>query len=228
MKKTKFSPIKERIFQFLDSQELKKVDFYKITGIHPSNFKSLAAKSELSGDKIAKILSIYPEINPEWLLTGKGEMLRKYEESGLPVAVAVKDSPHVKAIPLVDERAVAGFGNSDFAIKEQDVKEYYTIPKFKYRKVDFMIEVYGNSMYPKYNSGDIVAATIINQSRFIQWNKPHVIATKYQGILVKRILKGPDENTLLLKSDNKDYPPFELPVDEVDGIALIVGVIRLE
>ncbi len=221
--------IYERIKQLIDYKGVTINKFSTLIGTSNSYWnKILKGNTNIGVDKIEKILRTFDDINPEWLITGKGEMLRKDEKSGLPVAVPVKEHHYVKAIPLVDERAVAGFGNADFAIKEQDVKEYYTIPKFKYRKVDFMIEVYGNSMYPKYNSGDIVAATIINQSRFIQWNKPHVIATKYQGILVKRILKGPDEHTLILKSDNKDYPPFELPVDEVDGIALIVGVIRLE
>lgn len=28
---------------------------------------------------MSKILETYPEINPEWLLTGKGEMIRKKE-----------------------------------------------------------------------------------------------------------------------------------------------------
>ena len=83
-------------------------------------------------------------------------------------------------------------------------------------------------MYPKYNSGDVIACAIINERTFIQWNKPHVIVTKEQGIFVKRILEGKKKSTLGLKSDNKDYPLFEVPTDEITGIALVIGVIRLE
>ncbi|HBL74284.1 MAG: hypothetical protein A2W90_18190 [Bacteroidetes bacterium GWF2_42_66] len=131
-------------------------------------------------------------------------------------------------IPLVSIAAVAGFGNAEFTIQERDVKDYYVIPKFNDRRIDFMIEVCGSSMYPKYNSGDVVACTIIRESKFIQWNKVHVIGTKEQGILVKRIKKGENDNHLLLVSDNKDYDPFSIGIDEITGIALVVGVIRLE
>lgn len=32
--------------------------------------------SEIGGDKIVRILNCYPEINPEWILTRKGDMLK--------------------------------------------------------------------------------------------------------------------------------------------------------
>lgn len=131
-------------------------------------------------------------------------------------------------IPLVEASAVAGFGNSDFAIQKSDVKDYYVVPKFKDRRIDFMIEVSGSSMYPKYNSGDVVACTVLRESRFIQWNKVHIIGTKEQGILIKRVKKGPQSNELLLISENKDYDPFVIDMDEITGMAIVVGVIRLE
>lgn len=42
------------------------------------NFKGSAKDRPLNSDAIVKILSIYTEIDSEWLLTGKGEMLRNY------------------------------------------------------------------------------------------------------------------------------------------------------
>lgn len=83
-------------------------------------------------------------------------------------------------------------------------------------------------MYPKYNSGDIVACRILRESKALQWNKVHVVATIEQGMLVKRIKKSEDANCLLMVSDNKDYDPFDLPKDEITGVAIVVGVIRLE
>ena len=38
--------------------------------------KALARKSGLKQDTLAKILDIFPQINPDWLISGKGEMLR--------------------------------------------------------------------------------------------------------------------------------------------------------
>ncbi len=139
-----------------------------------------------------------------------------------------RDTPDLKRLPLVTQTAVAGFGNANFAIHEADVKEYYIVPKFRYHQVDFMIELSGSSMYPKYNSGDVVACTILRDGSFIQWNKCHIIATREQGILCKRLMPGSTESSLKMVSDNENYPPFEVPKDEITGIALVVGVIRLE
>jgi hypothetical protein len=71
-----FSPIKGRVYQIIDLVEDTKEKFFEKTSISPSNFKGKGALSELGGESIAKILTIYPVINAEWLLTGKGEILK--------------------------------------------------------------------------------------------------------------------------------------------------------
>ncbi len=71
-----FSPIKQRIIEYLDYKGYKKDDFFQKTDIARSNFSGNGAKSEIGGDKLVKILTSYPDINPDWLLTGKGKMLR--------------------------------------------------------------------------------------------------------------------------------------------------------
>ncbi|SKB63371.1 Phage repressor protein C, contains Cro/C1-type HTH and peptisase s24 domains [Soonwooa buanensis] len=218
--------IKERIIQLIENKKLPKEEFYIKIGMTSASFRGKAKETPLNSTAIENILSLIPDVNPNWLITGQGEMLKKDQ------AVIVKESKanygNLKPIPLVSVTAVGGFGNNSFAIEERDVKDYYIIPKFKHKKVDFMIEVEGSSMYPKYNSGDVVACTVINENSFIQWNKTHVIATKEQGIIIKRIKKGSIEDKLCMISDNKDYDAFEVPKEDITGIALVVGVIRLE
>lgn len=142
--------------------------------------------------------------------------------------VEIKEIGEANLIPLVTETAAAGFGNEHFSIEEKDVKEYYVIPKFRFCQVDFMIEISGLSMYPHFNPGDVIACTILRDRRFLQWNKCHVIATREQGILVKRIMPGKSDGYLTAVSDNKDYPPFDIPVDDITGLALVVGSVSLE
>ncbi|MFK8297369.1 hypothetical protein ACI76O_05495 [Capnocytophaga cynodegmi] len=77
----KISPIKERILQFIESQGIKKVDFSEKTNISYSNLKGKSLYSEIGGEQIAKILEEYGEISPEWLVTGKGEMLKNNEQN---------------------------------------------------------------------------------------------------------------------------------------------------
>lgn len=84
------SPIKGRVEKYLNYKGITKELFFSDTGISSSNFKGSGRKSELGGDKIAKILTIYPDLNSGWLLTGKGDMLkgsdRATEISGTPGA----------------------------------------------------------------------------------------------------------------------------------------------
>ena len=215
-----FSTQKDRILQVIEYKGISKNKFYNETGISNG---ILDKKSGLSMDTIEKFYSTYPEINPEWLLTGKGEMLK----SGNTNTETGKEES-VKGIPLVNATAIGGYGNNVFSFEERDVKDYYVIPKFKYKQVDFMIEVEGSSMYPKYNSGDVVACRIIKERNFIQWNKTHVIATREQGIIIKRIKPSDAPNSLLMVSDNESYDPFNVPEEEIEGLAIVVGVIRLE
>ena len=218
----KLNGAKDRILYLVKKEGISKRSFYKKTGISNG---TLDQKTGLSEENMVKYLSTYPEINPTWLLTGRGSMLLEGEKKTEALPAELSDA---KKIPLVDAYAVGGFGSVDFKLEQQDVKEYYIIPKFKDRQIDFMIEISGSSMYPKYNSGDVIACRVILERAFIQWNHTHVIATREQGILVKRLRESEMEGSLLAVSDNQNYPPFHIPEREITGLALVVGVIRLE
>ena len=41
-------------------------------------------------------------------------------------------------------------------------------------------------------------------------------------------MPGEDKKHLRAISDNKEYPPFEIPVDEITGIAIVVGSVGIE
>ena len=68
--------IKQRILQYLDLMNITRADFCRKTGISYSNIKGKSSKSEFGGEQIGVVLEVFSEINPEWLLLGKGEMLR--------------------------------------------------------------------------------------------------------------------------------------------------------
>lgn len=185
-----------------------------IEKLKKANAKAIARRVEIPYDRMAK-----------WM-QGKGlpkqddfKKLFNYFNGTFSIEVE-------KKIPLVTQEAAAGFGNDNFVIKEEDIQERYVVPDFN--GIDFMIRVKGGSMYPKYSSGDIVACRILKESRFIQWNKPYIVATREQGMLCKRLLHSEKKGHLKAVSDNKEYPAFDIPEKEITGIALIVGVIRLE
>lgn len=167
-------------------------------------------------------------INLDWLLTGEGNMLRadkgeKKKEGDIPVARPA--SSPMEGIPLIPVSAMAGVFAGEQTVLEYEC-ERFVIPTFK--GAEFLISVKGSSMYPKYNSGDIVACKRLPMSDiFFQWNKVYVLDTD-QGPLIKRIKPGSDKEHVLIVSDNERYEPFELPLDRIHHVALVIGVIRLE
>lgn len=198
-------------------------DFAKFLGISPQMLTNWKSRNTMDYDLI---YTKCVDIDANWLLTGKGDMLKPAFNS--IIAKESDNNSNESNIPLVNVSAIGGFGNNSFAIDSKDVKEYYIIPKFKNKRVDFMIEVEGDSMYDRYSPGDIVACTIIKESSFLQWYKVHVIATREQGIIIKRIEPGETSDYLTMISDNHRYKPFSVPKSEITGMALVVGTIRLE
>ena len=208
-----------------------KAQFSKLLGVSPQTISAWIARNTFDSELIyAKCRYI----NPSWLLTGQGDMLVKNDvqqnvETKREAIPAMEGIPSdIAPIPLVTEHAAAGFGNDCFSIQESDVKDYYIIPKFRFNHVDFMIEVSGISMYPHFKSGDVIACTILHEAKYIQWNRCHVIATRDQGILVKRIMPIEKEGCFKIVSENKDFPPFDLPKEDITGLALVVGCVSLE
>lgn len=88
------SNIKERVLLIAELKGISKTDFFKDLGLSYANFKGIQKATALNSDAVVTILSRYPDIDPEWLVTGNGEMLRK----GSTVA---RDKVDIYAEPIV-------------------------------------------------------------------------------------------------------------------------------
>ena len=138
-KNQKIDEIKQRILYFAESQNIRKGYLYEVIELSQSNFSGAGASSSLKSENLIKVLNVFPELNPEWLLLGTGEMLRKssknYVENSSGVAimdgspnstinqdnrVITSDSPDVlrAQIDLLDER----IKEKDAQIKEKDAQ----------------------------------------------------------------------------------------------------------
>lgn len=161
------------------------------------------------------------ELNPEWLLTGEGNMLK--EHNNLPIAVKTYNPD--EGIPLIPTEAMGGVASGEVSVLELDC-ERYVIPMFK--GADFLIPVKGSSMIPKYNSGDIVACKKVPmQDIFFQWNKVYVLDTN-QGAIIKRVAKSEEKDCIKIVSENPNYEPFDLHLSQIYSIAIVIGVVRQE
>lgn len=190
----------------------------------------LKGKSNVGIKPIQKTVNVFDWISLDWLIQGKGKMSEKFSFPNKPSVIKNADEEYAIShfgIPLITIDAMAGFGEGSLQVMQYDT-EKYIVPEFTELNVDFMIRVKGSSMYPKYNSGDLVACKKLSiKDLFFQWNKVYVLDTE-QGALIKRIKKSDTDNCIKIVSDNPSYDPFDMPLDKIYAISLVVGVIRLE
>lgn len=199
-----------------------KAQFAKLLGVSAQTISAWIARNTFDAELIYTKCRC---VNPSWLLTGEGSMLQPTDNNH-----AVETAHHVpqgssEGIPLIPVSAMAGAFTGDVSVMEYDC-ERYVIPAFK--GADFMIRVTGDSMFPTYRSGDLVACQRVPLADlFFQWNKVYVLDT-IQGPLIKRVKRGSDNNHILIVSDNPDYEPYEFTREQFHGIALVRGLVRIE
>lgn len=129
-----------------------------------------------------------------------------------------------KLLPLLPFDAIAGPGT--FQFQDTQIEDYYRIGVFA--NSDFLVRVSGDSMAPKYAGGDIIACKIIDDILFFQWGRVYVINTRSQGVMLKRLMPANDDNYITCVSYNQDYPPFDIPKEDIIKIALVKGSILVE
>ena len=213
-KEQKISPVKQRILHFASELGCSKRDFYKKIGVSRGTLESNTGATE---EVVAKFIATFPEVNINWLWTGSGDI---YASS---IQEKEQKNEYNETRPRIPLDATAGsLSLISQAISESECERLPVISRFPH--YDFTIMVKGDSMEPEFHSGDEVACRFIDQPSFIQWGRPHVLDT-HQGVVIKRIYNR--ANSILCKSDNRDYEDFEIPKDDVLHIAIVVGTIRL-
>jgi phage repressor protein C with HTH and peptisase S24 domain len=190
-------------------------------GVSQTSFNDIINGAEPKYSTLLKIMKAEPDINAEWLITGKGEMLKNEGENTTPKKIATL-SPG-EGIPLYNVETAAGFGNENFNIQESDIEARYLIKELG--QASFMLYVRGDSMSPTYNNGDIVAVKTVKEWNYIQWGKPHLVSYT-EGLVLKRLyLEG---DCVIAVSDNHGYKPTQIALSEISGIAVVIGVVKLE
>lgn len=215
--------VKDRLKAFCESKKINIAEFERLSGLSNGYVNSISVSIGNRG--LEKISTAFPELNMVWLKMGEGSMLKNNtykttEDTQLHTA----QEPEEKYLRLIPVDAMAGEANGDTQIMEYETQKFL-VPTF--RDADFLIPVRGNSMWPKYNSGDLVACKRLSDYNFFQWNKVYVLDT-CQGALVKRIKKSSIEGHILCVSENPSYEPFDLNIQDIRALAIVIGVIRLE
>jgi len=228
------STINERIKSLVDHfSKGNNSDFANKIGINEANVRNYIANTEPKFNVLEKIANNF-EINFEWLLTGKGEMLKtepkeaektprvevispiKVEGKDLmPKVVVVNDADDESFIPLVEVKAQAGYLTGYF--DENYIKDLpmYNVPGL-YGGTFRMFQVEGNSMYPTLLNKSYVIGQFVDNWEYMTDNRVYIVVTENDGVIVKRVLNRIKKyGTLYCKSDNRAYPPINVPLEDV-------------
>lgn len=210
---------KDRLKEFLSYKKIGRNKFETKLGLASGYMSSKGIT--ITSEVIEKTSSEYPELNLDWLITGKGEMLKT--ETPLSLVPIIEK----EGTPLLPVEAWGGslVGSSITILAEQCKK--YNVP---ISNIDYLIPIAGDSMMPDYCPGDIVAIKKINERAFIEWGKVYVLDT-CNGVVIKEIQPSDKEGSVICISRNKPekYRPFEINLnpDEFYGMYAVKGTVRL-
>jgi len=222
-----FSPIKERILQFIENQGITRYEFYKNSGITRG---VLEKDSGISEENIAKFIAYAPNVDVKWLILGSHDNNILNEPSAV---YKLKTDRNIKEqmVPLYDVEATAGVVElfKDSKPKSKPV-DYISIPNLP--KCDGAIHVTGDSMYPLLKSGDIVMyKKLANSIDSILYGEMYLLSIDLQGeeyISVKWIHRSEKgEEFIKLVSQNAHHQPKDVHLSKVTSLALIKASIRI-
>lgn len=202
-------------------------------GVSEGNVRSYKNGTLPKVDFLEKIVSCY-DIDPTWLITGenKDPDNTSRNQTISPREILPKtdmfdyiNNDNDGKIPVIHELS--------FALQDPDrpievaADEYYYIKEF--RNADFLLRFSGDYMLPRFKPGDLLACRNVKYSNFYQWGRIYALLTCHQGLVIGRVFEHHQSLMFIrVKPMNPDYPEWEIPLDEVAKVAIVVGSISTD
>ena len=178
---------------------------------------------------LAKIFSVYPDLNLEWLITGSGTMFRRRsaaqsddpliaEESQVGYSVLKGSRAIVRVVAL---RQAAGW-RGNFEEREELVEFSFYLPaRMLPGERDYTgFTIIDNSMEPTLPLKSILMTEQVASANYqkIQTGSIYVVITA-QGVVIRRITNRLEERGMLQAfADNGDYAAVDIPLSEVSSV----------
>lgn len=168
-------------------------------GVSEANIRNYIAKTEPKYSVLEKIVNSF-EVNYEWLLTGNGEMLKTDSKAD---QLIISNS---EGVPYYENVEVSGGALPMYS-------DYKEVPTFYINYEHFndctaYLPVVGDSMYPSYCSGEIVAVKEILNKKIIQWGETYFVATNGNANdlkTIKQVHYHEDESKIILRASNPNF-----------------------
>jgi len=227
--------VSERIGQYIAKKGVSYYAFENSIGASRGSISKAVKEGKSMGSQVLeKILLVYTDLNPVWLLTGAGEIFidnpeilrnKKIETFRLKTDYEIES----QQIPLYDIEAIAGLVPLFQDGKSQSPVDHISIPHLP--KCDGAVYVTGDSMYPLLKSGDIVLYKEIHDvANEIFWGEMYLLGIDMSGeeyITVKYIQKSEIPGCVKLVSQNKHHQDKDIEMSKIKALALVKASIRI-
>lgn len=221
----------DRFYEYLAEKSLKPTTIEKEIGLSNGYLSAQKKRNADMGEgMILKIIDNFRDINPLWLLTGEGSMLRN---ETLPITINAPSSKSISSfsnddfvsIPLVDISVAAGCSgcdNPDYL----EVVDTIKMPSSMVHNSEkyFCVRIKGESMSPTLLDSSYVIVRLLDRSEWQDMPDQHiyVISDTDGRSYIKRIKnRFRQHGFLVCMSDNVDkinYPNFNLEAQEINTI----------
>ena len=102
--------------------------------------------------------------------------------------------------------------------------------QFNSKGVEYLLEYDGpQHMFSNIKSGNLLGCKRISDTSFIQWGKPYVLITQ-QGVMVRKLFPVNEKETTVecRTEDENNHPPFQINLDSIFSISIILGILHAE
>lgn len=190
-----------RVKEIIEKYSLNVSSFEKEVKLSNNSIQTaLKRESNLKDETLNSILKRFPEISAEWLLTGNGEMIKSGVSSD---KLIVSNS---EGVPYYENVEIAG-GVMPMYSDYRETPTFY-INYEHFNDCTAYLPVVGDSMYPNYCSGEIVAVKEILNKDVIQWGETYFIATNGNANdlkTIKQVHHHDDESKIILRASNPNF-----------------------
>lgn len=158
-------------------------------------------KVGISKNLADKICGKYPQFNKAWLLTGEGDMLKTGNKTG-----SMQNNNNVKGVPYFEDIESTG-GIMEMYNDYKETPAFYINYEHFNDCTAYLLHV-GDSMYPKYCSGEILAFKQITNFNVVLWGEAYLVVTNDNANnlrTVKLIFQHDNPEKIILRASNPNF-----------------------